>query len=120
MRSCGYGRAAGPTGIDESRRPRIRRGRPRTRTNGELRKPGKESPPAYVPQVGAEAATLGVCLAERVGFVPDEPAILNDLADMVTTETRDGTTVQFRDDAGTRVPLTIAGDHVAGLQVVLR
>jgi hypothetical protein len=39
---------------------------------------------------------------------------------MVTTETRDGTTVQFRDDAGTRVPLTIAGDHVAGLQVVLR
>lgn len=39
---------------------------------------------------------------------------------MVTTETRDGTTVQFRDDAGTRVAVTIAGEHVTGLQVVVR
>lgn len=39
---------------------------------------------------------------------------------MVTTETRDGTTVQFRDDAGTRLPVTVSSDHVAGLQIVVR
>lgn len=39
---------------------------------------------------------------------------------MVTTETRDGTTVQFRDDAGTRVAVTVAGEAVTGLQVVVR
>lgn len=39
---------------------------------------------------------------------------------MVTTETRDGTTIQFRDDAGTHVPVTVAGGHVAGLQVVVQ
>jgi hypothetical protein len=32
--------------------------------------------------------TMEVCLAERVGFVPDEPAVLNDLGRMEAAKNR--------------------------------
>lgn len=38
----------------------------------------------------------------------------------VITETRNGLTVQFRDEHGTSVPVTVNGESVAGLQVVVR
>lgn len=38
----------------------------------------------------------------------------------VTTESRNGTTIQFRDDAGTRMPVTVTDDAVTGLQIVVR
>ena len=36
------------------------------------------------------------------------------------TESINGTTVQFRDDAGTQVPVVINESSVTGLQVVVR
>lgn len=39
---------------------------------------------------------------------------------MVMTETRDGVTVQYQDDAGTQLPVTVSGQSVPGLQVQLR
>lgn len=38
----------------------------------------------------------------------------------VTTEMGNGTTVQYRDDTATRVPITVDQAHVSGLEVVVR
>jgi protocatechuate 3,4-dioxygenase beta subunit len=38
----------------------------------------------------------------------------------VTTETRNGVTTQYRDDAGTRVAVTVNGARVAGVEVAVR
>ena len=42
------------------------------------------------------------------------------IAPGVMTETSNGVTVEYRDDKATRVPLTVAGGDVAGLEVVVR
>jgi hypothetical protein len=38
----------------------------------------------------------------------------------VVTETRDGTTIQYRDDAAARLPITISTANVSGLEVIVR
>jgi hypothetical protein len=38
----------------------------------------------------------------------------------VTTETRNGTTIQYRDDMATRVPITVTAANVSGLEVIVR
>jgi hypothetical protein len=38
----------------------------------------------------------------------------------VMTETRDGTTIQYRDDTATRMPITVDQANLSGLQVVVR
>lgn len=38
----------------------------------------------------------------------------------VMTETRDGTTVQYRDDTATRMPITVGYANVSGLEVIVR
>jgi hypothetical protein len=38
----------------------------------------------------------------------------------VTTETSNGTTIEFRDDTGTRLPVTIDNANVSGLEVIVR
>lgn len=38
----------------------------------------------------------------------------------VVTETRNGTTVQFRDELGTSVPVTVSGESVANLTITIR
>lgn len=39
---------------------------------------------------------------------------------MVMTETRDGTTIQYRDDQGTRVAITVTDANVENLEIVVR
>lgn len=39
---------------------------------------------------------------------------------MVFTESRNGTTLQYREEAGTRTPLTISDANVTGLQLIVR
>jgi hypothetical protein len=51
--------------------------------------PARNRPQIAFIQVGGESAvTLEVCLAERVGFVPDEPTSLNDLGRIGTARNR--------------------------------
>jgi hypothetical protein len=65
-------------------------------------------------------ASAAAGAVSRGSFGRSTMSLTGGSAGMVTTETRDGSTIQVRDDAGTRVPVTLDGDHVTGLQIVVR
>jgi hypothetical protein len=66
---------------------------------------------------GATGAEAGAGFAS---FTAVAGAVSGSIVGMVTTESRDGTTVEYRDDAGTQVAVDVNDDNVTGLQVVVR
>jgi hypothetical protein len=78
---------------------------------------------AVAPVVISRPSGRGAGAAARGGWFGFSSGVISGTASGgggITTESSNGTTIQYRDDTGTRVPITIDQASVSGLEVTVR